>query len=69
VTESAFELACAMEGRFAVERELGSGAMGDVCLVHDRRCQVRLVLKCLKSTAEPTVGGPVRHPRRQSRSQ
>ncbi len=48
-------LNAALEGRYAIERELGEGGMATVYLADDLKHQRKVALKVLKPELEPSV--------------
>ncbi len=50
-------LNAALEGRYAIERELGEGGMATVYLADDLKHERKVALKVLKPELEAAVGG------------
>ena len=57
MSDAASRLNAALEGRYAIERELGEGGMATVYLAKDLKHNRRVALKVLKPELAAVVGG------------
>ena len=59
MTDPVTRLNAALEGRYAIERELGEGGMATVYLAEDLKHSRRVALKALKPELAAVVGAEV----------
>ena len=57
MSDAVARLNAALEGRYAIERELGEGGMATVYLADDLKHQRKVALKVLKPELAAVVGG------------